>query len=99
MRLFGKIVVSVDGHQGSVFTGIGSAGWRQPFDWSGTKWIHEDHVVKPKFRYYEIVLIGPSQVRFGRLLSKDRRHWVLHTLRKMQQMQAESTNREVQEGD
>lgn len=87
MRLLGKIVITVEGHQSSVFTGIGSVGRRQQFHWARTKWIHEEHVVKPKSNYYEIVLIGPSQVRFGRLLSKVQRHSVLHALRQLQQMQ------------
>ena len=87
MRLVGKIVITIQRQHSSVFTGIGSLGWRQPFNWSETKWIQESHVVQPRADYYEITLSGTKQIRFGRLLSKDQRHSVLKTLRELKEPQ------------
>ncbi len=87
IRLFGKIVITIEGNQGSVFTGIGSWGRHQRFHWSATTRISEEYVVKTKFSYYQLVLSDPRQVRFSPLLSKELRHSIWRELRELQETQ------------
>ena len=81
--LFGKVIITVEGNQGTVFVGVGNVGRRQRFDWSQVTAIDDRHVVLPKFNFFEIVLSGPSQVRFGKRLSESQRIEVLRLLRSL----------------
>ena len=87
MRLFGKVVITIEGNQGRVFTGIGSWGRRQRFHWSATTRLSEEYVVKTKFSYYQLVLSDPRQVRFSPLLSQELRHSIWRELRELQETQ------------
>ncbi len=81
-QLFGKIVVSCDGSQGTIFTGIGIIGERQAFDWSGMERI-DDVVLVPASRLGEIVFDGVTKIRFGHLLRPDQQQIVVQELRQL----------------
>ncbi len=82
--LCGKIVITVEGYQGTVFTGVGVVGRRQHFDWSRTTSVDDECVSSgSKGLGYELVLDGTTQIRFGRSLSEQRQLEVLAVLRQM----------------
>lgn len=84
----GKIVITVDGHRGTVFTGVGVVGRRQPFDWSRTTSVDDECVLRRGRVSYRLVLDGRTQIWFGRSLSKDRQLDVLHRLRELLRQRA-----------
>lgn len=81
-RLLGKIVVSCEGKQGTIFTGFGIIGRRQTFDWSGMQRI-EDVVLVPASHLGEIVFDGATRIRFGQILIPDQRQAVVQELRQL----------------
>ncbi len=82
--LCGKIVITVEGHRGTVFTGVGVVGRRQPFDWSQTTSVDDECIPAGRSGFaYEIVLDGPTQIRFGRSLPEKQQREVLLVLRRM----------------
>lgn len=84
MTVCGKIVVSTDGNDGRIYTGVGPFGWTRRFDWSAISAVTE---TIPRFHYpgnngVTIALAGQSQVCFGSMLSDARRYYLLNALRK-----------------
>jgi len=82
MCIAGKVEVTI-GRECSVFTGIGSLGWRRSFNWFGVNSISEAPV---NFRYpgghsRAIVLEGPKRVSFGTGLNSSRLYFVMQTLK------------------
>jgi len=85
MCICGKVTVTVDQGAGRVFAGVGAIGWVRRFDWEAVTRIEEDHL---GYHYTGsqgrvIALIGETRTKFGSMLSKARRHYVLLGLRKM----------------
>jgi hypothetical protein len=84
MSLAGKIVVTVDHGQGSVFRGIGSIGRTRRFDWNAVSSVEVREVGRiNNFKQQAISLDGPSRIVFGSLLSKPRRQYLLDGLRQL----------------
>lgn len=82
--LCGKIVITVEGHRGTIFTGVGVVGRRQPFDWARTTSAEDECVPAGRSGFaYELVLDGPTQIRFGRSLPEKQQLEVLAVLRRM----------------
>jgi len=85
MSVCGKIVVSTDGNDGQVFTGVGPVGWTRRFDWMS---IHAVEEALPANRSSEgngfaIALVGQSRIKFGSMLTEARRFYLLQALRKL----------------
>ncbi|QDU63824.1 hypothetical protein Pan216_47050 [Planctomycetes bacterium Pan216] len=87
MAIFGKVVVTIDGNDGSVFTGIGPVGWTRRFDWREISAIEEEIVASSRstsnYRstMQVISLLGQKRLRFGSMLSQARRYYMLQVLR------------------
>jgi len=91
LTTFGQTAVTRYANQGTVFTGVGPFGWTRRFDWNRLQTIREFAVpVKNRRRRRPAVLIeldfgsspeDPKPIRFGALLSDERRWFVLCVLR------------------
>ena len=89
MAVFGKVEVRIRGLESTVFTGIGSLGWTQRFDWSAVRSIRESGT---SVRYAgsgggEIVLEGEPPIRLGGGLNEKRRYFMLNALRYLKSRQ------------
>ncbi len=84
MGLLGQIVVSRSGVEGEVFMGVGTFGWKRRFDWASVTSVQD---ASPTYlnsgKGFAIALVGQRRITFGRMLNEDRRHYVLHALRKL----------------
>lgn len=83
--LFGRTEVRVTGAQGTVFTGIGSLGWRRRFDASQVKDTRILQTTNSKGQDAFNLLIETregKQIKFGSMLSNERRQFVLGALQK-----------------
>ena len=83
--LFGKTEVRVAGTQGVVFTGVGQLGWRRRFDAPQVKEVRILQSTGSKGQNTVNVLIETregKQIKFGSLLTGERRQFVLGALRK-----------------
>lgn len=88
MTTVGMLTVSVERGEGSVFVGIGPIGWTRRFDWNGIRKIEEENV---GYRYsgsngLAIALIGQARIKFGSMLTHQRRYFLVQALRKLLQM-------------
>jgi hypothetical protein len=85
MTVFGRVVVSLDRNEGTIFTGIGPIGWTRRFDWNSITKIEEDfssfHNSNQQSRV--ISLVGQSKISFGSLLTEERRYYLLQSLRQL----------------
>lgn len=84
MHSFGQVVVSREGDEGEVFTGVGSLGWRRRFLWTGVKSVLQDPMPYQQSGSSNlgIRLVGPD-ILFGSLLRDNRRRFVLDLLRRL----------------
>jgi hypothetical protein len=83
--LFGRTEMRLAGTQGSVFTGIGPLGWRRRFDASQVKDVRMLETTSSKGQNTVSLLIETregKQIKFGSLLTGERRLFVLGALRK-----------------
>jgi hypothetical protein len=83
--LFGRTEVRLNGTQGVVFTGFGSVGWRRRFDPSLVKDVRILQTANSKGQVTFNLLVETSegrQIKFGSLLSNERRQFFLGALRK-----------------
>ena len=86
MAVCGKVRVRVQGDQGEVFTGVGPLGRRKRFNWYAVKAVNE---IVSNTRYPNnpggqcIALDGAKRVKFGSLLSTERRYFVMGVLKQM----------------
>jgi hypothetical protein len=84
MAVCGKVVVSLEGKHGKVFTGIGPIGRTRKFDWSEVETIEEDFTSSRQGGYSrEIALVGKSRMKFGSMLSDSRGYFLLQALRSL----------------
>jgi len=82
LGLLGSVRLTREGSRFTVFTGIGLLGRERVFEWSDITSVHEHAVpVAEGSAEPEIVLVGASRIRFGRLLSDERRYFVREVLR------------------
>jgi hypothetical protein len=82
MAACGKVVVRVLDSEGEVFTGIGSLGWRRPFDGSQVSSVRiEPYATGQNRTAMTIVLDGPHKLRFGSGLTEARRDFIAGVLR------------------
>lgn len=82
LRLWGVFIVTIEGDQVTVFTGVGNIGEREEFDWSQVSRIENKLCPVGRSRHYAIVLHCPAEIRIGKLLSERQRHYVLRLLRR-----------------
>jgi len=83
--LFGRTEARVTGTQGIVFTGVGALGWRRRFDASQVKDTRILQTTSSKGQDTFNLLIETrdgKQIKFGSMLSNERRQFVLGALRK-----------------
>jgi hypothetical protein len=83
--LFGRTEVRIGNSQGTVFNGIGVLGWKSRFDPAQVKsvWMHRKHDNEGN-NTFTILIEAPEgkQIKFGSLLTNERRQFVLAALRK-----------------
>jgi hypothetical protein len=81
MSVCGKIVVTIDGDEGVVFTGVGPIGSRKRFNWRNVSGIRRtERYGKRGAVTQQITLDGEKQLTFGSGVSDDRFHFLLSTL-------------------
>lgn len=84
MSVCGKVVVSVRGPDGLVFTGIGPVGWRRRFRWNEVTGVRRSSSADSEgHRTQRITLEGPATLHFGTGLSEARRDFLLAALNQM----------------
>lgn len=86
MTICGKMVVSVQGDQGKLFTGIGPIGRTRRFKWSSIKSVTDNANFYSNGRpQVSIVLQGDddARLRFGSGLNEDRRYFMMNALRSL----------------
>jgi hypothetical protein len=84
MSIFGKVVVRGSGDEGSVFMGLGPAGWTRRFRWSEIKKVHlsETRWQQNGRNLPLLEFAGDNKsLRFGSQLSENRRNFMLAALR------------------
>ncbi|MCA8985306.1 MAG: hypothetical protein R3C12_14660 [Planctomycetaceae bacterium] len=87
MTVFGRIEIIVADSVGRLFTGVGPLGWIRRFDWAEVTRIEEDGL---GYEYSGssgrvISLEGKSRLKFGSMLSEQRRYFLLQGLRVLHQ--------------
>ncbi len=83
MSVYGKVTVTVDGNNGSVFTGVGSIGWRRQFDWRGVSEIRRTQKTTPRGRdLQQITFYGARCLNFAAGVTERRLDFLLAVLRK-----------------
>jgi hypothetical protein len=82
MAVCGKVLVRVGDTEGVVFTGIGSLGFSQRFDPLQIRSVRiESRLTGRNQPSMTIVLDGPYKLRFGSILSEQRRDFIANVLR------------------
>ena len=85
LTLFGKVELTIDRQGGKVFTGIGRLGKSKTFAWHEVKRIHKSREVNSTRKQQGQIVIDAAQpIRFGLGLSSERRYYVFHALKKVQ---------------
>ena len=85
MTVCGKVTVTIEKGEGRVFTGVGPIGWSRRFDWASIKRVEEDHMSTQHAGSQGMVicLVGTKKLKFGSMLTEDRRDFLLQALRKL----------------
>jgi hypothetical protein len=83
MSFCGKVEVTCEGDDGWIFMGIGRFGWTRSFNWASITGIKED---SPSYRHagdsgQVISLIGAGRLKFGSMVTDQRRYYLIHGLR------------------
>lgn len=83
MEMFGKVVVSSEGDNATIFTGIGSFGWRRRFGWHDVKSIRLYERGSSESGTLEYIQVAADkEYNFASTLSQARRRYMLKVLRK-----------------
>lgn len=84
MFIFGKVTVTVEQNNCTIFTGIGSIGWSRYCKWNEISSVY-DYVstTSRNNRSSTIVLEGKKRVSFGSLVKSERKYFMIQALRKM----------------
>ena len=85
MAVCGKIVVSSTRNQGRIFTGVGPLGWTRKFDWGSVNAVEENETLNSSSRRtgHTIALVGQTRLKFGSMLSDEKRFYIVQTLRQL----------------
>ena len=77
LQTWGHYVISVQGSTGTVFTGVGEAGWRRRFSWEALRTVSlkRERAGRTGIRNM-IVLDSDRKIRFGEELSDEQREFV-----------------------
>jgi len=90
MTVCGKVVVSRDGDEGTIFSGIGPIGWKRRFNWSGVTAIRRTvSFGRNNSPSNQLTLEGQNRLNFAGGMNAARQEFLLATL---QQKLLESTN-------
>jgi hypothetical protein len=85
LSVCGHIRISRRADRGTVFQGVGRVGWARSFRWSDLNYVREERVASGRSSYQAIVLRfkpgARGKLRFGRLLSDERREFLISMLR------------------
>ncbi len=88
MRLGGRIEITIQGGQETVFTGVGGLGRTQHFDWRDVVEIQDQHITgRGGEEYHEIVLHTDKKIRTGQYLTEEQSRVILQALRQLQRTQ------------
>lgn len=83
LSLCGKIVVKVEGNEGSIFTGVGPIGWRRRFNWSGVTSIRRtERHGRPGSVSKRITLDGEKRIHFAAGVKRERLDYLFAVLRR-----------------
>jgi hypothetical protein len=83
MTVCGKVVVRVRDFGGEVFTGVGSIGWRRPFDPKQITAIRIEPYRSSNGQTSSTILLeGPKKLRFASGLTEPRRDFLANVLRR-----------------
>ena len=83
MSVCGRLVVTTDVDEGTVFTGIGPIGYTRHFRWPSITAVEEVHANNHSdYNNSAISLIGQTRLKFGSMLSDKRRYYLLRFLQK-----------------
>lgn len=81
----GKVIVTANGFDGWIFTGVGKVGWTRKFNWKdfdsveeGLSSFHFNHQNKPA-----IFLTGKNRIGFGTWLNDERRYFVINCIKQV----------------
>ena len=79
MAVCGKVVVTVNGNEGTIFVGIGPLGWTRSFDWSAVTVIRQEGACLHYLGADNggILLKGTTRLSFGTNLTEKRRYFLL----------------------
>lgn len=85
MSLCGKVEVRMRQGQGTVFVGVGPFGWRKRFETPGTVAVREDWAgwSRGKRPQRSIIVEGVERLKFGSMLTSERRAFVMEGLRRV----------------
>ena len=81
MTVLGRVDVLVTDTAGKAFVGVGPIGWTRRFDWSEITRIEEDYYSAKGGRV--ISLVGKVRLKFGSMLTDERRYYLLEGLRSL----------------
>lgn len=85
MRLFGRIEITGEGNQGTVFTGAGTLGKTQHFDWTDALEITDEYITgRSGEEHHEIVLHAAKKIRTGKYLTEEQSREIRQALRRLQ---------------
>ncbi|HEV7280033.1 MAG TPA: hypothetical protein VGN57_07445 [Pirellulaceae bacterium] len=82
LTTIGRLAVSVERGEGNVVVGVGFIRWTRRFDWNTVRKVQEEPVA-PGHDTFAIVLIGQQSLRFGSMLTDERRRFLVQALRKL----------------
>jgi hypothetical protein len=85
MTVIGRVVISLDRDDGTIFTGIGPLGWTRRFDWNSITKIEDDFASHRGSDQQSrvISLVGQSKISLGTMLTEERRYYLLNALRQL----------------
>ncbi len=84
MSVLGRVVLTVNRENGSIFTGVGKIGLTKRFEWKDVTCVYEEAKRGSKGSVSKsIVLEGKERISFGSMLSDNRRYFMLQVLKKM----------------
>ena len=85
--MFGRVEVRVRGGDGYAFTGIGTLGWKRRFNASDVTSVTIGRTAWKKNDEAQPVIVietySGGKVRFGTILTNERRAWMTATLREL----------------
>lgn len=83
MSVCGKVVVSVDGDRGRIFTGVGPFGWNRRFSWRGVTAIQRTQKSANDGSTDQLTFEGEKRLNFASHLKSERLDFMRAALRKM----------------